>query len=103
MRVVPSELLRVLPDWRALIVRMNLFPVVVKVRPVWKRPERRFPLRYLVSQPGRPVFPAAGLPETVETPAETVEEPEAVEVADDLVPVPRPREDTWPLKGQGPR
>ena len=26
-----------LPDWRALIIRMNLSPVVVKVRPAWRR------------------------------------------------------------------
>ncbi len=35
--VVPPELLRALPGRRALIVRMNLFPVVVKVRPAWRR------------------------------------------------------------------
>jgi type IV secretion system protein VirD4 len=35
--VVPPELLRMLPDWRALIIRMNLSPVVVKVRPAWHR------------------------------------------------------------------
>ena len=26
-----------LPDWRALVLRMNLNPVVVKFRPAWKR------------------------------------------------------------------
>jgi type IV secretory pathway TraG/TraD family ATPase VirD4 len=36
-RVVPPELLRMLPDWRALVIRMNLSPVVVKVRPAWRR------------------------------------------------------------------
>lgn len=36
-RVVPPELLRALPDWRALVIRMNLSPVVVKIRPAWKR------------------------------------------------------------------
>jgi type IV secretion system protein VirD4 len=35
--VIPPELLRMLPDWRALIIRMNLHPVVVKVRPAWRR------------------------------------------------------------------
>jgi len=35
--VVPAELLRMLPDWRALVIRMNLSPVVVKVRPAWRR------------------------------------------------------------------
>jgi len=36
-RVVPPELLRALPDWRALVLRLNLNPVVVKIRPAWKR------------------------------------------------------------------
>jgi len=35
--VVPPELLRMLPDWRALVIRMNLHPAVVKVRPAWRR------------------------------------------------------------------
>jgi hypothetical protein len=35
--VVPPEFIRALPDWRALVIRMNLFPVVVKIRPAWKR------------------------------------------------------------------
>ena len=46
--VVPPELVRGLPDWRALCLRMNLNPVVVKVRPGWKRlgcrPGRRVPV-----------------------------------------------------------
>ena len=39
--VIPPELLRMLPDWRALVIRMNLSPVVVKVRPAWRRPAYR--------------------------------------------------------------
>jgi TraM recognition site of TraD and TraG len=35
--VVPPEMLRMLPDWRALVIRMNLSPVIVKVRPAWRR------------------------------------------------------------------
>jgi hypothetical protein len=35
--VVPPEFIRALPDWRALVIRMNLSPVVVKIRPAWKR------------------------------------------------------------------
>ena len=58
VRVVPPELLRTLPDWHALVVRMNLSPAVVRVRPVWKRPERRFPLRYLRPRPSLVAFPA---------------------------------------------
>ena len=49
--VAPVEFLRMLPDWRALVLRMNLSPVVVKFRPVWRRADRRFPLRYLVREP----------------------------------------------------
>jgi type IV secretion system protein VirD4 len=71
-RVVPPELLRMLPDWHALVVRMNLAPVVVRVRPVWKRPERRFPLRHLrpipslSAWPSRPLTPGyAELPEAL--------------------------------------
>jgi type IV secretion system protein VirD4 len=44
---VPPELIRGLPDWRALIIRTNLSPAVVKIRPVWKRPENRWPTRLL--------------------------------------------------------
>jgi type IV secretion system protein VirD4 len=39
---LPPELLRTLPPWRALVLRMNLRPVVVKIRPVWKRTAHRF-------------------------------------------------------------
>lgn len=42
VRVLPPELLRQLPDWRALVIRVNLSPTIVKVRPVWKRMDRRF-------------------------------------------------------------
>jgi len=40
--VVPPELVRGLPDWRALVIRMNLSPVAVKFRPAWKRLGYRF-------------------------------------------------------------
>ena len=39
----------VLPDWRALVIRMNLAPVVVKFRPAWKRSG----YRRLSRRPGR--------------------------------------------------
>jgi type IV secretion system protein VirD4 len=54
--VVPPELVRGLPDWRALIIRMNLNPVVVKFRPAWKRPGYRFGRRVPVYVP-RPRYP----------------------------------------------
>jgi hypothetical protein len=42
VRVVPPELIRALPDWRALVLRMNLSPVIVKFRPAWRRLGFRF-------------------------------------------------------------
>ena len=35
--VAPPDFIRTLPDLRALIIRMNYQPVVVKVRPAWNR------------------------------------------------------------------
>ena len=61
--VVPPELLRMLPDWRALVIRMNLSPVVVKVRPAWRRlPYRlgRHPL------PVPQVFPVPAEPQLLD-------------------------------------
>ena len=40
--VMPIDVIRQLPHMRALVLRMNLSPVVVKVRPIWKRFDRRF-------------------------------------------------------------
>ena len=42
-QIIPVDLLRQLPDWRAVVLRMNLSPVIVKFRPAW----RRHPLRRL--------------------------------------------------------
>jgi type IV secretory pathway TraG/TraD family ATPase VirD4 len=39
--VLPPDLLRTLPEWRALIVRGNLSPVVVRLRMAWKRHDYR--------------------------------------------------------------
>jgi type IV secretory system conjugative DNA transfer VirD4/TraG family protein len=49
--VVPPEVIRGLPDWRALVIRMNLSPVVVKFRPAWKRLSFRFGRRVPVYVP----------------------------------------------------
>lgn len=35
--VLPPDLLRQLPDWRAVILRMNLAPAAIKIRPAWHR------------------------------------------------------------------
>jgi type IV secretion system protein VirD4 len=40
-RVLPPELLRTLPEWRALVVRGNLSPVVVRLRMAWQRLDYR--------------------------------------------------------------
>jgi TraM recognition site of TraD and TraG len=37
VRVLPPELLRTLPQWRALILRTNLSPVIVRLRMAWRR------------------------------------------------------------------
>jgi hypothetical protein len=42
---VPGEFVRALPDWRALVIRTNLQPVVVKIRPAWKRLRYRLGLQ----------------------------------------------------------
>ena len=49
--MVPPELIRALPDWRALVIRMNLNPVIVKFRPAWKRLGYRFGRRVPVYVP----------------------------------------------------
>jgi hypothetical protein len=36
-RVMPPELLARLPDWCALVMSVNRFPVVIKFRPSWRR------------------------------------------------------------------
>jgi type IV secretion system protein VirD4 len=67
VRVVPPELVRALPDWRALVIRMNLSPVIVKFRPAWKRLGYRVGRRIPVYVP----WPAQAAAEgTVREPAE---------------------------------
>jgi type IV secretory pathway TraG/TraD family ATPase VirD4 len=39
--VLPPDLLRSLPEWRALIIRGNLSPVIVRLRMAWKRRDYR--------------------------------------------------------------
>jgi type IV secretion system protein VirD4 len=67
VRIVPPELIRALPDWRALVLRMNLSPVIVKFRPAWKRLGYRFGRRVPVYVP-RPqqAAPAIGPREPAE-------------------------------------
>ena len=65
VRVLPPELLRMLPEWRALVLRTNLSPVIVRLRMAWRRrdyrrarqmdmaPEQRIPVS-AVDQPESP-------------------------------------------------
>lgn len=104
VRVVPPELLRTLPDWHALVVRMNLSPAVVRFRPVWKRPERRFPLSLLRPHPALLAVPQPlPLPEIVPDDLGALE-PTAREFTSlgwprpqdpDLTPVPGPHPGPW--------
>jgi hypothetical protein len=69
-RVMPPEMLRMLPDWCALVIRSNLFPVVVRFRPAWRRLDARlgrYPLPDLrpvpvpaLRQPDMPAVPVPG-------------------------------------------
>ena len=52
VKVMPADVLRTLPNWRALVIRMNLLPAVVKFRPYWRRWNYRWPFR------NRQVIPA---------------------------------------------
>ena len=45
VRVLPPELLRALPEWRALVIRGNLSPVVVRLRMAWRRLDYRHAYR----------------------------------------------------------
>lgn len=42
-----AEFMRTLPRWHAIVVRMSYDPVIVKIRPVWRRPGKRFPLKHV--------------------------------------------------------
>jgi hypothetical protein len=66
--VIPPELLRMLPDWRALVLRMNLYPAVVKIRPAWRRLGYRFG-RYPLPVPQLAPAGITVLPEDVSEPA----------------------------------
>jgi type IV secretion system protein VirD4 len=53
VRVLPPELLRTLPEWRALILRTNLSPVVVRLRMAWRRHDFRRARRFGPAQSRR--------------------------------------------------
>jgi type IV secretion system protein VirD4 len=61
VQVLPPELLRMLPEWRALVLRTNLSPVVVRLRMAWRRLDYQL-ARQTDLAPRRPVTVAAGRP-----------------------------------------
>jgi type IV secretion system protein VirD4 len=58
VRVLPPELLRTLPDWRALVLRTNLSPVIVRLRMAWRRRDYQRARRIGIA-PRRPVLVTA--------------------------------------------
>lgn len=63
--IVPPDLVRRMPDFRALVVRGNLSPVAVKLRMAWKRHGRLSPLPAPVLRPPEPATVSAGRPDAV--------------------------------------
>ncbi len=63
VRVLPPELLRTLPEWRALILRTNLSPVVVRLRMAWRRHDYARARRFGPFQPGSLPVAATALPQ----------------------------------------
>ena len=80
------ELLRQLPDWRAVIIRMNLAPAYVKIRPAWHRFMFRIgrhplPAPHLASRPALVLqVPAQAQPELDLAPWPDFPEPEKTPV-----------------------
>jgi type IV secretion system protein VirD4 len=60
---VPVELLRTLPDWHALVIRTNLFPVAVRFRPAWRRLAHRLGRQPLPAPHPAPALPVVPVPE----------------------------------------
>lgn len=88
VQTAPPDLIRALPDNRALILRMNLFPVAVRVRPVWHRFDRRWPTRYFARQQAHAAWQHRAAAEPVE--AQAAAQPVMEEAADVLQAVPAP-------------
>jgi type IV secretion system protein VirD4 len=78
VRVLPPELLRALPEWRALILRTNLSPVIVRLRMAWHRWDYRTARRADTASRRSTPIRAAQRPELRRTEPTT---------ADDLAPL----------------
>ena len=73
VQVLPPELLRMLPEWRALVVRGNLSPVVVRLRMAWRRQDYRrarrvagAPPRSLPATEDYPLHQEWNIPDSIE-------------------------------------
>jgi type IV secretory pathway TraG/TraD family ATPase VirD4 len=65
VRVLPPELLRTLPEWRALVLRTNLSPVIVRLRMAWRRWDYRRASRMAMPTPQQIPIPVAGQPRSI--------------------------------------
>jgi hypothetical protein len=65
VRVLPPELLRTLPEWRALVLRTNLSPVIVRLRMAWRRWDYRRASRMAMPAPRQMTIPLAGQPRSI--------------------------------------
>jgi type IV secretion system protein VirD4 len=65
VRVLPPELLRTLPEWRALVLRTNLSPVIVRLRMAWRRWDYRRASRMAMPVPQQILVPVAGQPRSI--------------------------------------
>lgn len=93
VRVLPPELLRTLPEWRALVVRGNLSPVVVRLRMAWRRHDYRHAAR-TAREPRHAVPTTAAGSEQLR--AETTTPDHPAEGLADWVPKPRDARELLP-------
>jgi type IV secretory pathway TraG/TraD family ATPase VirD4 len=92
-QVLPPELLRMLPEWRALVIRGNLSPVIIKLRMAWRRHDHRVARRS-----------APGGREVLLTGRVVTRHPPAADTHGSPLPrPPRPRPAPWPGAPGGPR
>lgn len=83
-RVLPPELLRALPEWRALVIRGNLSPVVVRLRMAWRRMDYRHARR----------VNGVHRPSTITEVGRSLHDCPEAEVAEALIPLP-PDDGSW--------
>ncbi len=92
-QVLPPELLRMLPEWRALVIRGNLSPVIIRLRMAWRRHDYHHARRS-----------APGGREVLLTGRVVTRNPPAADTDGSPIPrPPRPRPAPWPGAPGGPR